>query len=130
VARITVVNDHPAFLELMRDILEGDDYDTTTVDGDKPGALEAIRESRPDLLMIDLRMGTDRLHGWSIAQEVRRDAELGRLPILLCSADTMAIEELREELDGQHQVATIRKPFTIDALTDAVDRLLAGAVAS
>jgi CheY-like chemotaxis protein len=128
VARITVVNDHPAFLELVRDILESDDYDTTTIDGDKPGALEAIRESRPDLLMIDLRMGTDRLHGWSIAQEVRADRELGGLPILLCSADTMAIEELREQLDGQHQVAMIRKPFTLDALIEAIDRLLADAV--
>ena len=127
-ARITVVNDHAEFLELVRDILESDDYETTTIDGDKPGALEAIRESRPDLLMIDLRMGTDRLHGWNIAQEVRADAELGSVPILLCSADTMAIEELREQLEGQHQVAVIRKPFTIDALTEAIDRLLAGAV--
>jgi CheY-like chemotaxis protein len=128
VARITVVNDHPAFLELVRDILESDDYDATTIDGDKPGALEAIRESRPDLLMIDLRMGTDRLHGWSIAQDVRKDPELSGLPILLCSADTMAIEELREQLEGQHQVAMLRKPFTIDALTEAIDRLLADAV--
>lgn len=127
-ARITVVNDHPAFLELVRDILEADRYETTTVDGDKPGALEAIRESRPDLLMIDLRMGTDRLHGWSISQDVRRDPELDRLPILLCSADTMAIEELREELNGHHQVATIRKPFTIDTLTETIDRLLGDAV--
>jgi CheY-like chemotaxis protein len=126
-ARVTVVNDNPEFLELVRDILEDDRYDTTTIDGDRDDALEAIRASRPDLLMIDLRKGPDELHGWDIAQEVRREPELSGLPILVCSADTEALEALEEDLTATRNVGTLTKPFRIDALTEAIDALLAEA---
>jgi CheY-like chemotaxis protein len=126
-ARVTVVNDNPEFLELVRDILEDDRYDTTTIDGDRDDALDAIRASRPDLLMIDLRKGPDELHGWDIAQEVRREPELSGLPILVCSADTEALEALEEDLTATRNVGTLTKPFRIDALTEAIDALLAEA---
>lgn len=125
--RITVVNDHPEFLELVHDILEGDRYDSVTIDGDRDDAMEAIRASRPDLLMIDLRMGSDELHGWDIAQQVRTDPNFDGLPILICSADIQALEALEQDLDATRNVAKLEKPFSIDALTDAIDELLAEA---
>ena len=126
-ARVTVVNDNPEFLELVRDILEDDRYDTTTIDGDRDDALDAIRASRPDLLMIDLRNGSDELHGWDIAQEVRREPALAGLPVLVCSADAAALEALKEDLTATRHVGTLTKPFRIDALTEAIDSLLAEA---
>jgi CheY-like chemotaxis protein len=129
-ARVTVVNDNPDFLELVRDILEDDRYETTTIDGDREDALEAIRASRPDLLMIDLRKGPDELHGWDIAQEVRREPELSGLPILVCSADTEALEALEDDLTATRNVGTLTKPFRIDALTEAIDALLAEAAST
>jgi CheY-like chemotaxis protein len=128
-ARITVVNDNPEFLDLVHDILEDDRYEATTVDGDRPDALRLIRASRPDLLMLDIRMGTDTLHGWRVAQELRADPEFDQLPILLCSADLAALEEIAEDLQAQHHLRAIAKPFSIDELTQAVDELLADAVA-
>jgi CheY-like chemotaxis protein len=124
-ARVTVVNDNPDFLELVRDILEDDRYDTTTIDGDRDDALDAICASRPDLLMIDLRKGPQELHGWDIAQQVRRQPELGGLPILVCSADSEALAAIADELAATRYVATLTKPFRIDALEAAIDRLLA-----
>ena len=124
-ARITVVNDNPEFLELVREILEGDRYETTTIDGDHPEALEAVRASRPDLLMIDLRMGSDELHGWELGQRVRADPELVGLPILICSADVRALRALEDDLEHARNVRTLVKPFPIDALTEAIDGLLA-----
>lgn len=126
-ARVTVVNDNPDFLELVREILDGDRYDTTTVDGDQPDALDRIVASRPDVLMIDLRMGTDRLHGWDVAQQVRAEPGLQRVPILVCSADIVALRELSDELTQHHQVGILEKPFTIDQLIESVDGLLVGA---
>ena len=123
-ARITVVNDNPDFLELVREILEGDRYETTTIDGDEPAAIDAVRASRPDLLMIDLRMGSDELHGWDIAQKVRRDSAMAHLPILICSADLRALQELQTQLEQVHDVKTLLKPFAIDALTEAIEDLL------
>jgi CheY-like chemotaxis protein len=124
-AHITVVNDNAEFLDLVREILEDDRYEVTTVDGDRSDALERIKDSRPDALMIDLRLGSDGLHGWDIAMEVRRDASLSELPVLVCSADIEALKQISARLDDTHHVETLTKPFSIDALTDRVDRLLA-----
>ena len=128
-AHVTVVNDNAAFLELVADILEDDRYSVTLVDGDREDALERIRESRPDVLMIDLRMGTEQFHGWDVAQQVRKDPGLEGLPILICSADVTALAHVKDQLDEAHDVAVLEKPFQIDALTNAMDQLLAHATA-
>jgi CheY-like chemotaxis protein len=124
-ARVTVVNDNAEFLALVRDILEDDRYETTTIDGDRPDALDQVRASRPDLLMIDLRMGSEGLHGWTIAQQVRAEPDFAGLPVLICSADVLALKTLEEDLDDTRQVATLTKPFSIDDLTSSIDALLA-----
>ena len=123
-ARVTVVNDNPEFLDLVHDILEGDQYDTVLIDGDQPDALDQIRSSRPDLLMIDVRLGVEGDHGWEIAQEVRREPQFEELPVLLCSADTVALEGLESRLAETRRVALLAKPFTIDELTSVLDELL------
>lgn len=126
-ARITVVNDNPDFLDLVHDILESDRYEATTIDGDRPDALDAIRASRPDLLMIDLRMGSDGLHGWDIAQAVREEPDFDSLPILVCSADVPALSALEADLAEMEHVASLIKPFGIDDLIGVIDELLAQA---
>ena len=122
---VTVVNDNPEFLDLVHDILEGDRYDTTLVDGDRPDALDLIRSSRPDLLMIDVRLGVEGDHGWEIAQEVRSEPQFEELPVLLCSADTLALQELEAGLAETRRVATLAKPFEIESLLSTIDELLA-----
>ncbi len=124
-ARVTVVNDNAEFLDLVHDILEGDRYDTTLVDGDRPDALDLIRSSRPDLLMIDVRLGVEGDHGWEIAQNVRSEPQFEALPVLLCSADVFALQELESSLAETRRVATLSKPFSIDRLVEMVDDLLA-----
>ena len=127
-ARVTVVNDNPEFLALVHDILEDDRYEATTVDGDRPDALDLVRASRPDLLMIDLRMGSDGLHGWKIAQQVRAEPDFDGLPVLICSADVIALKEVEGDLDNTQHIGTLTKPFSIDDLTESIDELLAESV--
>lgn len=123
-ARVTVVNDTPDFLALVRDILEGERYDTVLIDGDRDDAFQLIRESRPDVLMIDLRLGQEGLSGWDIAHQVRSAPEFSSLPVLICSADALAMRDLEADLAGTRHVATLAKPFGIDELTRAIDSLL------
>jgi CheY-like chemotaxis protein len=123
--RITVVNDNAEFLALVRDILEDERYVTTTIDGDRDDALAAILASQPDLLVIDLRMGSDELHGWDIAQDVRREPALAGLPVLVCSADLVAMRAIAEDLAEAKLVGTLAKPFSIDDLAASIDALLA-----
>ena len=128
-ARVTIVNDNPEFLELVHDILEDDRYDATAIDGDRDDAFERILESRPDVLMIDLRLGTEGTHGWEIAKQVRRAPGLDDVPVLVCSADTLALEEIQSELAATQRVEALTKPFSVDDLTNAIDRLLANPAA-
>ena len=75
--RITVVNDNQEFLKLMHSLLEEDSgYDVTTIDLDAVGNVEPIRQSRPGLLIVDLRGRPDGLAGWDVLKAVRQDAEL------------------------------------------------------
>lgn len=127
-ARITVVNDNPAFLELIGEILGDERHQTTLIDGDFADALAQIKASAPDLLMIDLRMSGERLHGWEIAQEVRADPSLDGLPVLVCSADVDGLHQIAEDLEKTQLVRALQKPFAIDDLNAAVDALLADAV--
>jgi CheY-like chemotaxis protein len=129
-ARVTVVNDNPEFLELVRDILEDDRYEATPINGDRPDAVESILESRPDVLMIDLRMGSEGMHGWDVAKRVRSDDRFDQLPILLCSADVRALREMGELLNDEHRIRCVEKPFSIDQLTTTIDELLSHAVPS
>jgi CheY-like chemotaxis protein len=123
-ARITVVNDSPEFLDLFHDILQGDRYDTTLIDGDRDDAVQLIRQSSPDLLMIDLRMGGYGARGWDIAQEVRAHAGFEELPVLVCGADLQALSEVEPDLAATRHVATLTIPFELDELTETIDLLL------
>ncbi len=124
-ARVTVVNDNAEFLDLVHDILEGDRYETTLIDGDRPDVLDLIGSSDPDLLMIDVRLGVEGDHGWEIAQAVRGEPQFSELPVLLCSADVLALKGLESGLAETRSVATLEKPFTIDDLVSTIDQLLA-----
>ncbi len=129
-SRITVVNDNPEFLELVGEILTDERHVVTLVDGDGADALARVKESRPELLLIDLRMGGDELHGWHMALQVRADADLASVPVLVCSADVRAMTTIGEKLETTRLVALLQKPFSIDDLTAKIDELLAAAAAA
>lgn len=85
--RITAVNDSPEFLELVGDILTDEHYAVTLIDSDKAGTSAAIKASQPDILILDLRLGSEGLRGRDVLQDVRRDPDLAHLPVL-CAAAT------------------------------------------
>jgi CheY-like chemotaxis protein len=122
---VVVVNDNPDFLDLMADLLHDERYPTTVIDGDRDDAVELIRAAKPDILIIDLRLGRDDLHGWEVLQLVRGDGALKELPTLICTGDTAALKKLAEEITGMRRVDSITKPFSIDELMSKLQGLMA-----
>ena len=122
--RVTVVNDSPEFLELMQDLLQDATYPATLIDGARDNALELVEASRPDVLIIDLRMGDDELHGLRLLHQARERSTLQRIPTLVCTADRWALETLEPELETMERVAVLAKPFSITELYAAIDSLL------
>lgn len=124
---MTAVNDSPEFLELVGDILTDEHYAVTLIDGDKPATIAAIKASQPDILMLDLRLGSEGLRGRDILQDVRRDPNLTHLPVLLCSGDLEGMERVESEMGSMTGVETLRKPFTLNELSEAISNLLSDA---
>ena len=122
---VVVVNDNPEFLDLMADILHDERYPTTVIDGDRDDAMELIIAAVPQVLIIDLRLGREELHGWQVLQEVRANPDLSELPTLICTGDTLAVDALQEQLSGMRRVDTILKPFSIEELLAKLQQLMA-----
>lgn len=49
---------------------------------------------------------------------------MAKLPILVCSTDYQAMEELAAQAVNDTRLELLRKPFALDQLTDAIARLL------
>ena len=120
---VVVVNDDPAFLELMADVLHDERFPATVIDGDRDDAVDLVRASDPDLLIIDLRLGREELHGWEVLNEIRRDPSLSELPTIICSGDVEAMASVADAMREMPRVETLLKPFSIDALVSRIEHL-------
>ncbi len=125
-ARVTVVNDYPEFIETMYAILDGvGGHQVAGFNGEET-TLEQIVRSDPELLIVDLRIAGDDMRGWDTLMLARADDRLRGVPLVVCSAD---IDTLRARADEFRQVAytyTLEKPFSVDELMGVVAEALAG----
>lgn len=125
-ARITVINDYPDFLETMYAILDGDlGHQVAGFDGDST-SLDDIVTSKPELLVVDLRLGQGDAKGWEILLLCRGDDTLRDVPMIVCSADVTTLRERADEF-ARMRVLTLEKPFDLDTVTEVVERALRGA---
>jgi CheY-like chemotaxis protein len=121
--RVTVVNDSPEFLRLMAELLHDAHYPATVIDGDRDDAKELIEAAEPQILIIDLRRGSDDLHGMEIVRWVRQHPQLAHIPTIICTGDLRALERVREELDSLSGVSVLTKPFGVDELYAALEEM-------
>ena len=122
--RLTVVNDNPEVLGLFGEILEADRYVTTLIDNVQDDLLRQICRSSPDLLVIDPRHGDDARHGWEIVKELRRTPDCEHLPVVMCSADIAALNEVESELEATPGVMALKLPFEVEDLLQSIRRLI------
>ena len=114
--RILIVDDDPNLLILLADQLRADGYETATARDGKE-ALNRLRSSWPDLLIIDMMM--PRMDGLSLAREIKAQADL---PIIVLSAidagDSKA--DLLEEVAEDY----VTKPYHYPELRARIIRVL------
>jgi signal transduction histidine kinase len=120
-ARVLVADDNPDLREYARRLL-AEYYDVETA-SDGRAALEAARALRPDLIVSDVMMPN--LDGFGLIRELRADAALRDVPVLLLSA--RAGEE--ERLEGLSRGADdyLAKPFSARELLVRAGALLQSA---
>ena len=120
--RISVVNDNADFLELMSAILDEDaGYDVTVFSGEST-SIDQIAAADPQLIIVDLLLGG--ASGWEIVTLARAHDQLARVPIVICSADVIALRDRATELEQVGNVHVLSKPFSIDEVTGLAERLI------
>jgi CheY-like chemotaxis protein len=120
--RICVINDNPDFLALMSAILDDEaGYEVTLFNGERTTMAE-LAAATPDLIIIDLLLGG--ASGWELVTLARADERLVDVPIIVASADVLALRDREAELEHIGNVHVIAKPFGLDEVTDLVERLV------
>jgi len=114
---VLVVDDEADIRDLVSGVLEDEGYSVRTA-ADSTSALEAMRDRRPSLLLLDVWLQGSRLDGLQLLQEVKRVDP--SLPVLIISGhgnlDT-AVAAIREGA-----VDFIEKPFEAETLLHLVAR--------
>ncbi len=84
------------------------------------GAVDLIREMRPDLVLLDVML--PEVSGYEICQSVRGDEALAHIPILMMTARGSVMERRKGLAMGA--TGFITKPFELKALREEVRRIL------
>jgi len=123
-ARIAVINDDTAFLDLMRDLLENEENYDVVVCKEWDNAYQFVKNEQADLVILDIRIGGEE-HGWTILNLLTLDPATRRIPAIVCSAAIQSLHEHHEMLSklGIHALA---KPFDLDTLLATIEASLDG----
>ncbi len=116
-ATILVCDDDSSLRELVRAVLGPRFRFIEAADGGE--ALDVARELTPDLIVLDIMLPG--LSGIEVLTELRADDELSGIPVVVITAWSHA--EAEAWTAGADRV--VLKPFDPDALSGAVDELLA-----
>jgi phosphate regulon transcriptional regulator PhoB len=117
--KILLIEDDRDIVELVRYNLEKEGYQVGA-SGDGATGLAQLRKSPPDLLLLDLML--PKLSGLEICKEIRRDAALNRLPILMLTARGEEADRIVGLELGADDYVT--KPFSPRELAARVKALL------
>lgn len=121
-ARVLVINDDQAILELYSLLLEGEGYEvhlSKIVMED----VHQIEELSPDCIILDLKLGFGR-NGLTLLQQLRMYRPTADIPIILCTAAVKMVRE-QEDILKCKGIPVVYKPFDIDELLKTIHQLLA-----
>lgn len=121
---ILVVDDDPDLVETVAMNLEAKGYQVgKAFDGVE--AEESIKQRTPDLVILDVMM--PRKNGYELCEELKNDAELQSIPVLMLTAVGQAVNSTGyTHQDGMQLQADdyLAKPVDMDRLMEMVAGLL------
>lgn len=118
-AEILVVEDEDNIAIALNYLLTREGYAQTRL-ATGAGAVEMIRERKPDLVLLDVML--PEVSGYEICQSVRADPDCGQVRILMMTARGSAMERRKGLAMGAD--GFISKPFELKELREEVRKIL------
>ena len=115
------VDGSSVFLNFVRLLLEAEQYNVTTTNF-VPETFDQIEAVTPDLLIVDLEVG--KRAGWELLEVLECEAVTKSIPVLVVSTDEQLLRRLNQERERYGIDMSLAKPFDIDAMLNAVQRLV------
>lgn len=123
-AEILVVEDEDNIAIALNYLLTREGYNQTRI-ATGEGAVELIRKSKPDLVLLDVMLPV--VSGYEICQSIRADPACNSVRILMMTARGSAMERRKGLAMGAD--GFISKPFELKELRAEVRKILAGETA-
>ncbi len=105
--RILIVDDEPNIVLALELLMKREGYEIQSVD-DGQKAFDAVREFRPDLIILDIMM--PKMDGYEVCQRIRADASLKDISIIMLTAKGREVEREKGLALGADYYIT--KPFS------------------
>lgn len=117
--RVLIVDDEPNIVISVEFLMKREGFEVSVARDGEEG-LAAIRQQRPDLVVLDVMM--PKLNGFEVCEAVRTDPDLSGVRILMLTAKGREAEIKKGiELGAD---AYMPKPFSTRELVDKVKALL------
>ena len=113
--RVLVVDDEPDVLLLCRVNLEFEGYEVSTAPDGEAG-LDACRELRPDVVLLDVMM--PKMDGWQVLEAIKGDDDLAHIPVVMLTAKVQDEDQIRGWSAGAAEYIT--KPFSPLSLSQVI----------
>ena len=89
-SKILLIDDDIDFVEATKTVLESEPYDVIVAHEGNEG-LRKAREENPDLILLDVIMPVK--DGFTAAEQLKKDPELRKIPVLMLTAFSSKVQE-------------------------------------
>lgn len=114
--RVLVVEDNLASRELLSDWLEVEGFEVRTA-ADLKTSFEALAKGLPNVVLLDVNLGHE--DGLDIVEWMRKEPEMGEIPVIAVTAHAKVTEQQRVLQAGCK--ACLSKPINFKLLRDQLD---------
>ena len=121
-AKILLVDDEPRIARVVRDMVEGADWQFAYADNGAD-ALDAVARETPDLIIMDVMM--PKMDGYAATRQIRTlPSDVANVPIVAMTANAFAEDEVKSREVGMN--AHISKPVDMKTLEKTIRSIKSG----
>lgn len=119
--KVLIIEDDPINLKLAHMVLESKGYDVTDAESAE-GAIEIIKDDKPQLILIDLKLST--IDGLQLTRKLRKDPDTKDIPIIAITAysDNWTREDALEAGCDAYIIKPINTRTLLQQVVDVVSK--------